>query len=129
MLINYYIKNIVISFFSLVVISAVFVAILDYTPEGFVYCGVAVAIGVMLIGLILIGYYNAYTAKIKNVKHTWCLHFLFLLCLLSFDLLFGDKELWMNIVRNFVYFLALQIGVYIYMKKNDISWKNFQNAV
>lgn len=74
MLIKYYIKNIILSFFALAVITAVFMAILDYTPEDFVYWGIAAAIGVMFIGLILIGYYNAYAAQSQNFKHTLYLH-------------------------------------------------------
>lgn len=104
-------------------------AILDYTPEDFVYWGIAAAIGVMFIGLILIGYYNAYAAQSQNFKHTLYLHLSLVIFLLSVELLFGNKELWINLLRNLMYFIALQIGVYIYMKKKGISWKNHQNSI
>ena len=129
MLIKYYLKNITLSFFALAVITAVFMAILDYTPEDFVYWGIAAAIGVMFIGLILIGYYNAYAAQSQNFKHTLYLHLSLVIFLLSVELLFGNKELWVNLLRNLMYFIALQIGVYIYMKKKGISWKNHQNSI
>ncbi|MEG0487752.1 MAG: hypothetical protein RR575_07430 [Acinetobacter sp.] len=79
---EYYIKNTLLSFLGLVVFVGVFKLIVNYMPPTYETIGVISAIIIMIIGLVIIGYFNALSAsKSQDQKASpLYLHSLFFFC-------------------------------------------------
>lgn len=115
---EFYIKNAIISFLLLVLLGGIFNFIVDqnlYTHE---YIQLGVAIFVAILGLILIGYYNALSASKLEESKTLFVHIFLILCLFITDSIWSESSFLTIILRNLAYFILLQFGVFIYTKRN-----------
>ncbi|WP_228127703.1 hypothetical protein [Acinetobacter schindleri] len=83
------------------------------------------ALSIVFLGLTLIGYTNAATLLNNKMKHTLYLHSILVILLFATDLIFGNKDLLFTILRNVGFFVVLQFGVYLYVKKQPMSFKEF----
>ena len=121
----YYLKNFLGSFIGLTVVTGIALTILEYTPEPYTYIGIIFGISIVFFGLTLIGYTNAATLLNHKMKHTLYLHSILVILLFATDLIFGNKGLLFTILRNVGFFVVLQFGVYLYVKKQPMSFKEF----
>ncbi|WOE32642.1 MULTISPECIES: hypothetical protein [unclassified Acinetobacter] len=117
---SFYIKNIVLSFLGLILIAGIVMFILDNAPltPPYTYLGIGSAILVVMFGAIIIGYCNASSAaKEKGAKPLY-LHIVLIILLLITNTIGGDLSFLNNLLRELSYFIFLQIGVFIYMRKS-----------
>jgi len=121
----YYLKNFLGSFIGLTVVTGTALTILEYTPEPYTYIGIIFGLSIVFLGLTLIGYTNAATLLNNKMKHTLYLHSILVILLFATDLIFGNKDLLFTILRNVGFFVVLQLGVYLYVKKQPMSFKEF----
>ena len=121
----YYLKNFLGSFIGLTVVTGIALTILEYTPEPYTYIGIIFGLSIVFLGLTLIGYTNAATLLNNKMKHTLYLHSILVILLFTTDLIFGNKDLLFTILRNVGFFVVLQFGVYLYVKKQPMSFKEF----
>ena|SRR5690606_12245176 len=121
----YYLKNFLGSFIGLTVETGIALTILEYTPEPYTYIGIIFGLSIVFLGLTLIGYTNAATLLNNKMKHTLYLHSILVILLFATDLIFGNKDLLFTILRNVGFFVVLQFGVYLYVKKQPMSFKEF----
>jgi len=121
----YYLKNFLGSFIGLTVVIGIALTILEYTPEPYTYIGIIFGLSIVFLGLTLIGYTNAATLLNNKMKHTLYLHSILVILLFATDLIFGNKDLLFTILRNVGFFVVLQFGVYLYVKKQPMSFKEF----
>jgi O-antigen ligase len=115
--IKYYIKNTLISFLCLCILSGIFNLILDnnlYIHE-YLQCGIAILIGIL--GLIIIGYYNALSASKDEKSNALFLHIFLILCLFITDSIWSESSFLTLTLRNLAYFILLEFGVFIYMRR------------
>lgn len=115
---EYYIKNISLSFLGLVVLAGLFELLVNSVPPAYENVGVSLVILIMALGIIVIGYWNALSAKKLTDQRGSSLLLHALLCtgLLITDLSFGESSLLMTLLRNVGYFLCLELGAYIHRK-------------
>jgi hypothetical protein len=115
---EFYIKNSLLSFLALCILSGIFNFILDknlYLHE-YIPLGIATFLGVL--GLIAIGYYNALSASKEEKSKALFVHIFLILCLFITDSIWSESSFLVIILRNLAYFVLLELGVFIYMRRN-----------
>jgi hypothetical protein len=125
-ILSFYIKNIVLSFLGLVLIAGIVIFILDNAPASppYTYIGIGSSILVAMFGAIIIGYCNASSASKEKGAKPLYLHIVLIILLLITNTIGGDLSFLNNLLRELYYFIFLQIGVYLYIKrKAKISQK------
>jgi hypothetical protein len=111
---TYYIKNFLISSIAIGCTTTFALFILEHSNTTYQYIGIAVAIFILIFGSISIGYYNKFSASQHKVQHCLYLHIFIVMLYILFDLIFSESSLFIIILRNFCYFLCLELGAYSY---------------
>jgi len=120
MKLNYYIQNIVGSFLSIVILAAVIrFTLWENTPEQYYLVSAVFGILVMFLGFMGVGYFNAKHAPDNKFKQSSCVHLTLVIFTFVTDLLFGHSETYIVILRNAGYLAALQIGAYLFVKRQS----------
>ncbi|OTG82751.1 exosortase [Acinetobacter sp. ANC 5054] len=123
---TYYLRNFLGSFVGLSAFAGAMLMLFEFNKsEAYdipvIICGILL----MIVGLTLIGYLNAATAPKNKTKQTLFLHSIFVILLFATDLIFGNMDLFFATLRNVCYFVILQFGVYLYVNKQEMSFKAF----
>ena len=121
----YYLRNLLGSFVGLVALTGAVLTLFAYSSEPYMTLGIICGIILMILGLTLIGYINAATALQSKTQQTLYLHSVLVILLFATDLIFGNLDLLFTILRNIGFFVILQFGVYLYVKKRQMSFKEF----
>jgi len=118
-ILSFYIKNIVLSFLGLVLIAGIVIFILDNVPSSspYTYIGIGSSILVAIFGAIIIGYCNASSASKEKEAKPLYLHIILIILLLITNTIGGDLSFLNNLLRELSYFIFLQMGAYLYMKR------------
>jgi hypothetical protein len=120
MKLDYYIENIVGSFLGIVILTAVIrFTLWEYTPEQYELVSTIFGTLVFFLGFVGIGYLNAKHAPDNKFKQSSYVHLTLVLFTFVTDLLFGQSEVYIVIIRNACYLIALQIGAYIFVKRQS----------
>ena len=117
---EYYIKNFLISLISLCIFAGIFNFILDNNLYVHEYLQRGIAIFVGMLGLIIIGYYNASSASKDEKSKASFVHILLILCLFITDSIWSESSFLTLTLRNLAYFILLEFGVFIYMKRSKV---------
>ncbi len=112
---KFYIKNSLISFLALVILTGIFNFILDKNLYLHEYLQLGIAIFVWMLGLIIIGYYNAFSASKDKKLKVLFLHIFLLLCFFITDCIWSESSFLTISLRNLAYFILLEFGVFIYL--------------
>ncbi|MFU8927097.1 hypothetical protein [Acinetobacter puyangensis] len=116
---NYYIKNTITSFLGLCILATIVkFAIFDPTQQQYENIGTIIGVIVIFLGIMGIGYINTKSAPENKVKQHLFLHLALVIFLFSTDLIFGQSGFIVDILRNMSYFIALELGAYLYFKTN-----------
>lgn len=121
----YYLRNLLGSFVGLVALNGAVLTLFAYSSGPYMTLGIICGIILMILGLTLIGYINAATALQSKTQQTLYLHSVLVILLFATDLIFGNLDLLFTILRNIGFFVILQFGVYLYVKKRQMSFKEF----
>ncbi|MGI1794815.1 hypothetical protein [Acinetobacter variabilis] len=121
----YYLRNLLGSFVGLVALTSAVLTLFAYSSGPYMTLGIICGIILMILGLTLIGYINAATALQSKTQQTLYLHSVLVILLFATDLIFGNLDLLFTILRNIGFFVILQFGVYLYVKKRQMSFKEF----
>lgn len=116
-LLKFYVKNILLSFIYLIIIAFIVTFILDNVPQMHEYIGIVSAILIGMLGAIIIGYCNALSASKDKSLNSRYVHLFLIISLLITDLIWGESSLLITILRNLAYFLFLELGAFIQLKK------------
>lgn len=115
---EFYIKNLLISFLSLCILAGIVSFILDNDLYVHEYLQLGIAIFIGMLGLIIIGYYNALSASREGKSKALFLHIFLILCLFMTDSIWSESSFSTLTLRNLAYFILLEFGVFIYMRRN-----------
>lgn len=121
----YYLRNLLGSFVGLVALTGAVLTLFAYSSGPYMTLDIICGIILMILGLTLIGYINAATALQSKTQQTLYLHSVLVILLFATDLIFGNLDLLFTILRNIGFFVILQFGVYLYVKKRQMSFKEF----
>lgn len=113
---EFYIKNLLISFLSLCILAGIVSFILDNHLYIHEYLKLGIAIFIGMLGLIIIGYYNALSASREGKSEALFLHIFLIICLFMADSIWSESSFLTLILRNLAYFILLEFGVFIYMR-------------
>ena len=119
MKLKYYARNLVGSFIGLCALTGIVKTIFQYTAQSYETIGTIFGITTMLLGLLFVGYTNTAISSDNKVQNTVYVHLILVFLLFITDIIFGASSLLGLILRNIGYFIALQLGVYLYMKRNS----------
>ena len=120
MKLDYYIQHIVGSFLCIVILVAcIRFTLWEYTPEPYYLVSAIFGILVMFLGFVGIGYFNAKHAPKHKFKQSCYVHLTLVLFTFVTDLLLGQSEAYIVIIRNACYLIALQIGAYVFVKRQS----------
>lgn len=120
MKLDYYIQHIVGSFLCIVIlVASIRFTLWEYTPEPYYLVSAIFGILVMFLGFVGIGYFNAKHATKHKFKQSSYVHLTLVLSMFVTDLLFGQSEVYIVIIRNACYLIALQIGAYVFVKRQS----------
>jgi hypothetical protein len=120
MKLDYYIQHIVGSFLCIVIlVASIRFTLWEYTPEPYYLVSAIFGILVMFLGFVGIGYFNAKHAPENKFKQSSYVHLTLVIFTFVTDLLFGESEAYIVIIRNACYLIALQIGAYVYVKRQS----------
>lgn len=123
MKLDYYIENIVGSFLGIVILTAVIrFTLWEYTPEKYELVSTIFGTLVFFLGFVGIGYFNAKHAPDNKFKQSSYVHLTLVLFTFVTDLLFGQSEAYIVIIRNVCYLIALQIGAYVFVKRQSRTY-------
>ncbi|MCH4248606.1 MAG: hypothetical protein LKF82_12395 [Acinetobacter populi] len=116
---DYYIKNIITSFLGLCILAAIVkFAIFDPTEQQYENIGTIIGVIVIFLGIMGIGYINTKSAPENKVKQHLFLHLALVIFLFLTDLIFGQSDFIVDILRNMSCFIALELGAYFYFRTN-----------
>lgn len=117
---NYYIRNVVGSFLGIVILAAVIrFTLWEYTPEQFELVSTIFGTLLFFLGFFGIGYFNAKHAPNCVFKQSSTVHLILVVFTFVTDLLFGNSETYIVILRNVCYLAALQIGAFLFVKRQS----------
>ena len=119
MQLKYYIRNLVGSFIGLCALAGIVTIIFKYSVQPYETTGIIFGVVIMLIGLIAVGYLNTLTIFENRFRNSFYLHCILVIILFTTDLTFGSSDLLSVIARNVFYFVALQLGSYLFKKINS----------
>lgn len=108
-------------------IAGIVILILDNVPPSppYTYIGIGSSILVAIFGAIIIGYCNASSASKEKGAKPLYLHIVLIILLLITNTIGGDLSFLNNLLRELSYFIFLQIGVYLYIKRKAKISQNF----
>lgn len=115
---EYYIKNTLISFLALCILAGIFTFILDINLYLHDYIPFGIAIFIGILGLIVIGYYNALSASKEEKSKALFVHIFLIFCFFITDSIWSESSFLAIILRNLAYFVPLEFGAFIYTKRN-----------
>ena len=114
---EYYLKSALFSFLGMILIAVTLNFVLsNQIPETYLYIQLAAAVIIFSIGIIALGAYNAFKAA-NNTQKVLTFHAIFTALLLIIELLYSSSSLWMILLRNVGIFILLQIGSFLYVKR------------
>ena len=117
---DYYIRNTVGSFLAIVILAAVIrFTLWEYTPEQYELVSTIFGTLLFFLGLVAVGYLNAKHAPDSKFKQSSIVHLIFVLFTFITDLLFVNSETYIVILRNVCYLAALQIGAFLFVKRQS----------
>lgn len=114
---EFYIKNTLLSFFGLMITAAIFIFIIDNVNSSYMYLWAGFAAILGMLSVIIIGYCNASSASKCSDSKALYLHIFLIISFFLTDIIWGESSLLMTLFRNFVYFILLEFGVYLYKKR------------
>lgn len=114
---EFYIRNTLLSFLGLIILAFILTFILENFYQTYQYIGITFAILIAILGAILIGYFNASSALKDKSSNSRYVHIFLITLLLITDLIWGESSLLITLLRNLAYFLFLELGSFIHMKK------------
>lgn len=118
---EFYIKNSLLSFVGLMVLATILSLILDHISIDYFAMGLAVFVA--LLGVIAIGYFNAFCAlKEQGVKVVY-LHSILILFVFMTDIIWGEINFFISLFRGLAYFICLEFGVYLFKNKRARAGK------
>lgn len=118
MKIGYFVLNIVGSFLGFIILTALAKYVVwENIPEQYDLWGTIFGILIVCFGVGYIGFLNAKLAPKNNFKQSFYLHFILMFFLSVTDMIFGESELYIALLRNLAYLVILQFGAYIFVKK------------
>lgn len=117
---EFYIKNLILSFFGLMAIGWLSL-LLDHFPYKNMYLSRSLVLLTAISGLISIGYFNAVSAAKQHKVNPTYLHIFLVSLLCITDLIWGNSSIEITILRNLIYIIFLQVGIYLCHRKNRIK--------
>ena len=114
---EYYIKNFFLSFLGLVVVGFIVSSIFEKSSS--LYFSYGSSILIAMIGITIIGYNNAATSTKEKEGKPLFLHLFLVIVLFITNNIWGDSSFLTNFFRELSYLIFLQIGVYLYNKRQN----------
>ena len=114
---EFYIKNFFLSFVGLLIIGFTVSLIFEYASN--LYVCYASSILIIMIGITVIGYYNAASSRKEKEGNPLFLHLFLVILFFITNSIWGDSSVSLNFFRELCYLIFFQIGVYLYNRKQS----------